>query len=148
MNENASPPTPEAVEQPIPNRGSRQKWKVVAAFFLGLPAILLTILLAEGVGALLPERWQGSFIHVVIFVIGMGGYFLISQYLLSRGNPQAVRKDWPIIIAMNFTPLCVTIITLVVEPNKGNALQMLLVAILTMACSYAGAALAARAARR
>jgi hypothetical protein len=148
MNENESPPIPEAPEQPIPNRRIRRKWKVVLAFFLGVLSVALLFGLAEGVGDLLPERWKGSFIHVVIFVIGMGGYFLVSQYLLSRGNPQAVRKDWPIIIAMNFTPLCVTIITLVVEPNKGSALQMLLVAILTMACSYAGAAVAARAARQ
>lgn len=148
MNKIESPPTPEAPEQPIPKRGIRRKCKVVVAFFLGVLSFALLFFLGEGVGDLLPERSKGSFIHVVIFIIGMGGYFLISQYLLSRGNPQAVRKDWPIIIAMNFTPLCVTIITLAVEPNKGNALQMLLVAILTMSCSYAGAALAARAARQ
>jgi hypothetical protein len=148
MNKDEPSPTPQAPEQPIPNRGSRQKWKLVVAFFLGVLSFPLLFLLAEGVGGLLPEQWKGSFIHVAIFVVGMGGYFLISQYLLSRRNPQAVRKDWPIIIAMNFTPLCMTIVTLLVEPNKGNALQMLLVTILTVACSYAGAALAARAARQ
>jgi hypothetical protein len=147
MNENASPPTPDVPEQSIPNRGSRQKWKVVVAFFLGVLSFPLLFLLGEGVGELLPERWKESFIHVAIFVIGTGGYFLISQYLLSRRNPQAVRKDLPIIVAMNFTPFCMTIVVLLVEPNKGNALQMLLVTILTVACSYAGAALAARGAR-
>jgi hypothetical protein len=109
--------------------------KVVVAFFLGLLSFLLIFLLGEVFG------------DYALF-IGMGVYFLVAQYLLSRGNPQAIRKDWPLITAMNFTPLCATIIALAVEPNKGNALEMLLVTILTLACSYTGAALAARVARR
>lgn len=73
--------------------------------------------------------------------------FLISQYFLSRGNPQALRKDWSSIVALNFTLLISTIICLVVEPNKGAKLETLCLAILAVACSYAGAALAARTAR-
>jgi hypothetical protein len=107
--------------------------KIVVAFLLGALSFFLIFFLGEIFG------------DYALF-IGMGAYFLISQYILSRGNPQAVRKDWPLIIAMNLTPLCMTIITLAVEPNKGNALEMLLVTILTLACSYAGAALAARTA--
>jgi hypothetical protein len=109
--------------------------KIVVAFLLGVLSFFLIFLLGEIFG------------DYALF-IGMGAYFLISQYMLSRGNPQAVRMDWPLIIAMNFTPLCMTIITLAVEPNKGNALEMLLVTILTLACSYAGAALAARTTRQ
>ena len=107
--------------------------KVVVAFLLGVVSFFLIFLLGEEFG------------DYALF-IGLGAYFLISQYLLSRGNPQAVSKDWPLIIAMNFTPLCMTIIALAVEPNKWAALQMLWVASLAMACSYTGAALAARAA--
>ena len=51
--------------------------------------------------------------------------FLISQYFLSRGNPQALRKDWSSIVALNFTLLISTIICLVVEPNKGAKLETL-----------------------
>jgi hypothetical protein len=105
------------------------------AFFLGVLSFFLIFFLGEVLG------------EYALF-IGLGAYFLISQYLLSRGKPQAVRKDWPLIIAMNFTPLCMTIIVLAVEPNKRNALAMLLVTIISLACSYAGAVLAARTARQ
>ena len=71
--------------------------------------------------------------------------FLISQYFLSRGNPQALRKVWPLVIAMNIMPLYAAILCLVLE-SKGAALGMLLVTTITLACSYAGAALAARTA--
>ena len=79
--------------------------------------------------------------------IGLAPYFLISQYLLSRGNPQAVRKDWPSILALNLPLLVSDIICLIVEPNKGAKLSALCLAILAVSCSYAGAGLAARTAR-
>ena len=72
---------------------------------------------------------------------------MVSQYLLSRGNPQAARNDWPILIALNSLLWCSVVLTLVIEPNKEAALQTLWLAILCLACSYAGASLASLHAR-
>ena len=120
--------------------------KVVVAFFLGVVSIFLLFLLDEV--AIGPRPTFSGGIGAVIFFSGVGGYFLISQYFLSRGNPQAVRKDWPIIFALNFTLLFLAIICLVFEPNKGAKMETLCEAILAVACSYVGAALAARTTRQ
>jgi hypothetical protein len=52
-----------------------------------------------------------------------------------------------VIFALNFALLCGVIIGFAVEA-KGAGLGMLLVTTVTLACSYAGAALAARTARQ
>ncbi len=79
---------------------------------------------------------------------GTGVYFLAVQYLLSRGNPQAIQTDWPIILALNWTLLVVTVMALLLQSNKRAGLEPLCAALCAVACSYAGAALAARSARR
>jgi peptidoglycan/LPS O-acetylase OafA/YrhL len=131
MNTNETERTPEMPDRRIPLRGLSSKFKVVMAVILSVCSFFLMFFLGEGLGD-----------HALF--IGMGAYFLISQYFLSRGNSQAHRKDWPLIIALNFTLLLATVICLEVEPNKGAKLATLCLAILAVACSYAGAALAAR----
>jgi hypothetical protein len=125
---------PESRERRIALFGFSCKLKMLIAVILGLFSFFLMFFLGEGWG------------YYALF-IGMGAYFLIAQYFLSRGNRQALRKDWPLIIALNFTLLSATIICLVVEPNKGAKLATLCLAILAVACFYVGAALAARTAR-
>lgn len=121
-------------KQAIPNRWFPRRWKIVLSFLLGL----LSIFLMFGLG----ETWGG---HAMF--PGMAAYFLISQYFLSRGNPQAVRKDWPLILALNLPSLVSTSICLIVEPTWGSKLPALCLTLLAVACSYAGAGLAARTAR-
>ncbi len=79
--------------------------------------------------------------------IGTWVCFFFTQFFLSYGNPRAVRKDWPVIAALNFAPFCSVIISWVFV-NQRAALAILVVAGLTLVCSYAGAALAALIARR
>jgi hypothetical protein len=79
--------------------------------------------------------------------IGVWICFFISQYLLSYGNPRALRKDWPLIAALNSAPLCSVIIAWILITWRA-ALAILVVAGITLVCSYAGAALATLAARR
>jgi peptidoglycan/LPS O-acetylase OafA/YrhL len=135
MNKNEPLPTPKAVEQVIPSRWIPRRWKILLSFFLGLLSIFLMFFLGEvwGEHAMFP---------------GMAAYFLISQYFLSRANPQAVRKDWPLIVALNLPLLVSDIICLIVEPNTntGAKLSALCMAILAVTCSYAGAGLAAKTA--
>jgi 4-hydroxybenzoate polyprenyltransferase len=128
------PLSPDAAERAIPNRWIPRRWKIVLSFLLGLLSVFLMFFLGEvwGEHAMFP---------------GMAAYFLISQYLLSRANPQAVRQDWSLILALNSPLLASDIICLIVEPNPGAKLSALWMAILAVTCSYAGAGLAAKTAR-
>lgn len=90
--------------------------KILLAFILGVFSFLLLF----GLGAAL-EGASGKFGEYALtaaLVIVIGAYFLSAQYFLSRGNPQALRKVWPLIIAMNFILLCAPILCLVLE-SKG-----------------------------
>jgi asparagine N-glycosylation enzyme membrane subunit Stt3 len=86
-----------------------------------------------------PGDWAGY--------IGAGFYCLIAQYFLSRGHPQALRSDWPLILHLNFMVLLIAVICLTFAPGAGGKLPALGLAAVTLACSYAGAALAALIAR-
>lgn len=119
--------------------------RLLTAFLLGLLSIPLLFLLAEGVR--IPSSTPAAeFIHRGIFVIGMGAYFFMAEYLLSHGNPEAVRKDWPIILALTLPLIVSTAIAFVVEPNKSAVIEVAGTALLAVASSFAGAVLAARAA--
>jgi len=114
--------------------------KLAVALLLSVGSFFLLFLLGEGGGS-------RSILHTIIFIGGLGGYFLVSGYFLSRGNPQAVRMGWPIMLALNAALIATTITAWLVEPNQADSLQMAGVAVLAVVCSYVGATLAARAAR-
>ena len=82
-----------------------------------------------------------------IAVSAMWLSFLIAQFFLSRGNPRALRQDWPVIAALNFAPFGSVIVVWALVTGAA-ALAMLVVANLTLGCACAGAALAAFIARR
>ena len=136
MNKNEPAPAFEAIQHSAPQGRGRSKWKIVLSLFLGLVSVFLMFFLGEtwGERAMFP---------------GLAAYFLISQYFLSRGNPQAICKDWPYILALNLPLLASDITCLIVEPNTntGAKLSALCMGILAVACSYAGAGVAARTAR-
>ena len=80
--------------------------------------------------------------------IGVGAFSLCAQLFLSRGHVAAVRKDWPIILCLNFMVLLSAVLCLVLEHNNPAAhLTALVLAGVAVACSYAGAWLAACIAR-
>ena len=120
--------------------------KIALALLLGVLSFLLLFLLGEvvSVPAGVPAA---EYVHATLFIGGVGTYFLISSYILSRGNPQAVRQGWPILLALNATLLVATLIAWLIEPNRGAVLAAAGTALLAVVCSLVGAALAARAAR-
>jgi len=148
MNKNEPLLAPEALKRSTPNLGMERKWKIVSAFSLGVIFVFMTFFLAW-VGAALVGGGEAGDIAKCFCVsfIGMGICFLITQYFLSRGNRKAVCKDWPLILAMNFAPFCSVIVALAAL-TKWAGLVMLVVTIITLACSYAGVGLAALTARR
>jgi uncharacterized membrane protein YfcA len=81
-------------------------------------------------------------------VVGFGAIalcFLLLQYFLSRGT--SFRQNWPILLGINFLPLCLGIFVIFVEQKSGAWRQGVLIIILSLMCSLAGAALAAHFSR-
>lgn len=138
--------TSEAPARRISLFGCSCDFKVFLAFILGVLSFLLIFALGAALEGAAADGAAGKYGDYAL-AIGIGACFFVSQYFLSRGNPQALCRAWPLIVAMNFMPLCAAILCLVLE-TKGAGLGMLLVTLLTVSCSYAGVALAARTARR
>ncbi|HEV2437424.1 MAG TPA: hypothetical protein VG077_15640 [Verrucomicrobiae bacterium] len=119
---------------PPAKRGRRpamSRWFI--AVLLGIISLFLLFFLGE--------TWGEN-----TMFIGVGAYCLIAQYFLSRGHLQALRKDWSIILCLNFMVLVSTVLCLVLEPNPAARLTAVILALTALACSFAGAALAARTA--
>ena len=129
MNTNtASLPTSKSLRRPLLSR-----WLV--AFLLGFVSLFLLFFLGESFGE--PAMY-----------IGVGAFALCAQLFLSRGHVAALRKDWPIILCLNFMVLVNTVLCFALEHNNPEAhLSALVLAGVAVACSYAGAWLAARIAR-
>jgi hypothetical protein len=87
----------------------------------------------------------------VALCLGAVGFF-VGQYVLSRGNPQAGRTDWGMVLAMNGLPLGLLasawVVNLGAHLGQGaELLKGLAGVVLSLGCSYAGAVVAARTAR-
>jgi hypothetical protein len=67
--------------------------KPIIAFFLGILSFVIYRFFLEILGEYISA----------VFVI-LAAYFFICQFLLSRGNPHAFRKDWPTMLALDFAP--------------------------------------------
>jgi thiol:disulfide interchange protein len=87
------------------------------------------------------------YVKGAVVVLGYLGYFMACQYLLSLGHAQAVRRDWPLILALNWTALLMVPFVMTGEDMR-RGLAMLGATCATVASSYAGAYLAGRSARR
>ena len=106
--------------------------RCLVAFLLGFVSLFLLFFLGEGLGE--PAMY-----------IGVGAFSLCAQLFLSRGHVAALRKDWPIILCLNFMVLVSTVLCFALEHNNPGAhLTALVLAGIAVACSYAGAGLAAR----
>jgi hypothetical protein len=112
---------------------------------IGLSVVSFLMFFAVGESS---SKVNSDWTQAGIMAVVMGLFFLVAQYFLSRGNPRAVRTDWWLILCLNSILILSALIAAVVEPNKGAVLQVALVAASGVVCAYAGAAIAARAARR
>jgi len=79
--------------------GSTKMSKTFIAFFLGLFSFFLGNLfyMFGGETLLFTARNVGLAETFILMAV----YFFICQYLLSRGNPDAFPKDWPIMLALD-----------------------------------------------
>ncbi len=125
---------------------SAWKTRIAPAALLGIGSLFLGFLLGEGID--IPASVPAAeYIGGLLCFGGLGGYSLLATYVVSRGLPRARRNLW-IVFAMNAVLLLTALIALIVEQNKSAVLLTLGSAIISIACSYGGLALAARATRR
>lgn len=132
---------------PEPKTDIYLRTRTLWAFLLGLPSFFLIFFLGEKFQYSL-DHGGAVYIWGLFFVGGVGAYFMILSYLLSRGNPRAARKGWPFILALNITPLFVLLMTMLVERRSGPVLFGLGLLMFTVLSSFTGAALAQQVARR
>jgi len=124
-----------------------RNWKILLAFGLGVLLVVQAYALFWLPYTALSSELGDVVKWLCIAVSAMWLSFLIAQFFLSRGNPRAVRQDWPVIAALNFAPFGSVIVVWALVTGAA-ALAMLVVANITLVCSIAGAALAAFIARR
>ena len=132
------------------NDGMSRKWRVALAFSIGVSLFSMPFFLAF-VSWILTGEIGGPALCFCVSFLGMSFCFLIAQYFLSCGNPQALRKDWPSIIAMNLAPFafCLGFIAWAFLAKRSRGVMIVVtMTIIVLVCSYAGAALATLVARR
>jgi hypothetical protein len=116
--------------------------KIVAALFLGVLFFFLYMVIGE-----VSSHYLGDAGFVITFILSVA-YFFVCQLRLSHGNADALRKDWPIILALNVVPLVVFILVVINEKWPVILAQGLIVLIAGWGGAFAGAAAASRAARK
>jgi hypothetical protein len=110
-------------------------FRCLVAIPLGFVSLFLLFFLGETLGD-------------AAMYIGVGAFALCAQLFLSRRHVAALRTDWPIILCLNFMVLVSMVLCFTLEHNNPGAhLSALVLAVVAVACSYAGAALAQRIAR-
>jgi len=117
--------------------------KVFMAFLLGLFAFFLFMFIGEtGMSRL------GDVAGLIVAFILMAAYFFICQFLLSRGNPDAYRKDWPVMLALDAILLVALFFMILAERREVVLSQGLGILIFCCGATFAGAVAASIAARR
>ncbi|MEO0248413.1 MAG: hypothetical protein ABIN58_02495 [candidate division WOR-3 bacterium] len=116
--------------------------KPLIAFFLGLFSFLLFMF----VGGSLTYR-RGDAGMILTFVL-MAAYFFVCQFLLSRGNPHAYRKDWRIMLALVAVFLVIFVVMAISERREVVLTQGVGILLSCLVGTFAGAVVASLAARR
>jgi len=117
--------------------------RILVAFFLGLFPFYLSVFVLETVAAITP-----GYAAITVSVIVMIAYYFICQFLLSRGRPEALFKDWPIMLALGAAGLVITIVEASNKSLEGFLSWVLGFIIICSAGILCGAFVASRQARR
>ena len=118
--------------------------KAFRAFLLGLLSFVVFMFVGET-----GDRFLGEIGATIVGVIVTMAYFFICQFRLSRGNPNAFLKDWPIMLVLNATIIVVLFWSVLVEKQGAVFLiQALGILLACFAGTLAGAFVASRRARR
>jgi hypothetical protein len=116
--------------------------KASVAFFLGVLSFFLFFFIGETA-----THYLGNAGFVVLFIL-MATYFFICQFRLSRGNPNAYRKDWPVMLALDVIWVVVFFGTVFAERREVVIAQGLGILVSCFGATWAGAFAASMKARR
>jgi len=115
--------------------------KTLIAFFLGLFSFFFMF-----VGETL-SHYFGDVGLVPAFIL-MAMYFFVCQFFLSRGNPNAFPKDWPIMLALDAVLLLALIPMAILETQEVILYQGSGILLSCCGGTLAGAFAASKAAQR
>ena len=117
--------------------------KALIAFFLGLLGMFLYLGVAEGF-----SYYYGENVGLAAAFILVAAYFFFCQFFLSRGNPNAFPKDWPIMLALDAVLLLSIILMALSESLEETLTQGSVILLSCCGGTLAGAFAASKAARR
>jgi hypothetical protein len=87
--------------------------KPLLAFFLWL----ICFVLLWGLGETREDKFGEAAGLIAAFVV-IGACLFICQFLLSRGNPDAYRKDWPIMLALDSVFILLVLVIVLQKTGK------------------------------
>jgi len=116
--------------------------KVLTALILGLISFPLFFLFGEP----LLSAYEGAGLTATFIVMAV--YFFVCQFFLSRGNPDALFKDWPIMLALDAVQLVMLILIVLLERLEVILSQGLGILLSCCGGTLAGAFVASMRARR
>jgi len=117
------------------------KWAI--GLLLSLVGVFLIFALDEVFIGSRPVFARDHIRETAAYLGSLGAYFLLVQYGISRGGSRGVWRHWPELLGVNALPLALGLVSWAVEPGRPEALY---VALVILAFSVAGAALATRGA--
>jgi hypothetical protein len=117
--------------------------RIILPLVLGLFSIFVFIFVGE-----LADHLLGDIAALIVIAILMLTYFFICQFFASRGNPHALRKDWPLMLALGAGAIVVALITALAEKREVFLTQGLGFLLVWLVGTFAGAVAASLAARR
>jgi hypothetical protein len=126
----------------ILGKGGQMK-RILSAFGLGLLFFFLLFLVGEGLGLELPDS-----VAILLMFVLSAAYFFICQSFLSRGNPHAFPRDWPVMLALDAVWIISFIIMILVEERGVILGQGLPLLFGCLGGTFAGAAVAAQIASK
>jgi uncharacterized membrane protein (UPF0136 family) len=118
------------------------KAKAGVAFILGVFSFFLFMFIAET----LMYRYGNAGLFVAFVVMFV--YFFACQFFLSRGNPNAHRKDWPVMLALDVVWMAAFIGMVLAERREVVIAQGLGILVSCIGATWAGAFAASMKARR
>lgn len=118
--------------------------RLLVAFLLGLVFFVLLWVLGE------PLQYNFGDAGLIAAFIVVGACLFFTQFRLSRGHPDAYRKDWPIMLALSAPFLVLVAVVLLEWEKRGAIFWSQGMGILVFCCggTFAGAVAASLSARR
>jgi hypothetical protein len=113
------------------------------AFFLGLFGFFVYMGVGEGF-----SDYYGENVGLTVVFILVTAYFFFCQFFLSRGNPSAFLKDWPIMLALDAVLILAIILMALVETQEVVLAHGSVMLLSCCGGTLVGAFAASKAARR